>query len=99
MSRAECNKLLIADLDKEDTAIESCVHVPMSDKREAAVLDLAHNIGVGGACKSSIVRDLNAGNDQAACDAFLRYDRAANGELLAGLVARRKEDRSLCLGE
>ena len=95
-SLAECKTLLLADLDKEADGIEHCIHVPMSDSRYVAVLSLAHNIGVGGVCRSSIVRDLNAGNDKAACDAFLSYDHAA-GIVMPGLKRRREEERSLCL--
>lgn len=96
-SLAECKAKLLADMDREDLAVERCIHVPMSPSREVAMLDLAHNIGSGGACKSLIVRDLNAGNDRAACDAFLQYDHAANREVLPGLVSRREEDRRYCL--
>lgn len=95
-SLAECKRLLLADLNKEADGIERCVHVPMSDARYVGVLDLAHNIGVAGVCRSSIVRDLNEGRDQEACDAFLLYDRAA-GFVMPGLERRRKEDRALCL--
>jgi lysozyme len=95
-SISQCKTLLLADMSKEDTAIESCIHVAMPETREVAVLSLAHNIGSGGVCKSSIVRDLNAGNVKAACDAFLLYDRAA-GMVMPGLQTRRAEERKLCL--
>jgi len=95
-SLAQCKALLLADMSNADTAIEKCIHVPMSDSREVAVLSLAYNIGAAGVCKSSIVRDLNAGNDAAACDDFLKYNRAA-GFVMAGLTRRREEERSLCL--
>jgi lysozyme len=95
-SLAECKALLLADLDAEANGIERCVHVPMSDARYVAVLSLAHNIGVGGVCRSSVVRELNAGEDAAACDSFLKFNRAA-GFVMPGLTRRREEERALCL--
>ncbi len=68
----------------------------MSDARYVAVLSLAHNIGVGGVCRSSVVRDLNEHRDWDACDAFLLYNRAA-GVVFPGLTRRRQQERSLCL--
>lgn len=93
---AECKRLLLADLDKADNGIERCVHVPMSDGREVALISLAYNIGVGGVCRSSIVRDLNAGRDAQACDDFRKFNRAA-GFVMPGLTRRREQERSLCL--
>jgi lysozyme len=95
-SLAQCKALLLADLDREADGIERCIHVPMPDARYVAVLSLAHNIGVAGVCRSSIARDLNAGEVQAACDAFLRYDRAA-GIVMPGLTRRREQERALCM--
>lgn len=95
-SLAECKTLLLADLDKSADGIESCIHVPMPDARYVAALSLAYNIGTGAFCRSSIVRDLNAGNVKAACDDFLKYNRAA-GIVFPGLTRRRITERNLCL--
>jgi lysozyme len=95
-SLAECKALLLADMDKEADGVDRCIHVPMGDARYVAVLSLAHNIGVGGVCKSSVARELNAGHDRAACDDFLRFNRAA-GVVFPGLTRRREIERRLCL--
>jgi len=95
-SLADCKALLLADLDRADNAIEKCIHVELSDTREVAILSLAHNIGAAGVCRSSVVRDLNAGRVQEACDDFMKYNRAA-GIVWPGLTRRRAEERDLCL--
>lgn len=95
-SLAECKSLLITDLGTADREIEACIHVPMTDARYVAVLSLAYNVGGGTVCKSSVVRDLNAGNIPAACDALLLYNRAA-GVVMPGLTSRRQKERALCL--
>jgi lysozyme len=97
-SLAECKALLLADLDREADGIDRCVTAPMGDARYVAVLSLAHNIGVGGVCRSSIVADLNAGRDARACDDFRKYNRAA-GVVFPGLTRRREAERRLCLKE
>lgn len=100
-SIAQCKALLQADLAKTYAAgIEKCLSAKtlasMPDTRYVAALSLAYNIGVGGFCASSVARDLNAGDVQAACDAFLLYNRAA-GVVWSGLTTRRTEERRLCL--
>lgn len=94
-SMEECKALLLKDLESAGGQIERCIHAPMSDRRYVAVLSLAVNIGGGAVCKSSIVRLLNAGEDDAACDAFLKYNRAA-GIVMPGLTRRRQAERALC---
>ena len=97
-SIAQCKALLLADLNKEADGIDQCIHVTMPDTRYVAVLSLAHNIGVGGVCRSSVVRLLNEGRTAEACDFFLHYNRAA-GFVMPGLTRRREEEKSLCLEE
>ena len=95
-SLAECKRLLLADLNTFDNAIEKCIHVPMTDGQEVAFLSLAYNIGSGGFCKSSIARYMNAGNTKQACNDLLKFNRAA-GIVFPGLTRRREKERELCL--
>lgn len=61
-----------------------------------ACVSLAYNIGVSAFAKSSVVRQLNAGNKQKAGDAFLMWDKAG-GKTLLGLTRRRNAERKLFL--
>jgi lysozyme len=96
-TKAECDQMLLKALDEFGDGIEKCVpnlkSVP--EKRYVAHLSLAYNIGVGGYCKSSIARLQKAGDDLAACDRFLLYNKAGGREL-AGLTKRRKDERAMC---
>jgi lysozyme len=96
-TKAECDQMLLKALDEFGNGIEKCVpnlkSVP--EKRYVAHLSLAYNIGVGGYCKSSIARLQKAGDDLAACDRFLLYNKAGGREL-AGLTKRRKDERAMC---
>ena len=95
-SIAQCKDLLAADLGKEADGIDRCVHHDLTDGQYVAVLSLAHNIGVGGACRSIVVRKLNAGDIEGGCNALMGYTHAA-GFVMPGLVRRRKAERELCL--
>ena len=95
-SVSECKRMLAEDLGKEAEGIDKCLTRVATDGQAVAFLSLAHNIGVGGFCKSSIVRDFNQGNVRAACNDLLKYNRAA-GVVFPGLTRRREAERGLCL--
>lgn len=96
MSVADCKSLLLSDLDKYAAGIEACVKVPMPDTRLIALVDFGYNLGVGGACKSTVVRLINAGQTKVGCDYLLNYNRAA-GVVFPGLTRRRERERQFCL--
>lgn len=95
-SLAECKALLVADLEIYATGVERCVSAPLPDTRYVALVSFAYNVGVGAACKSSVVRLINAGDVRGGCDALLRFNRAA-GIVFPGLTRRREAERKLCL--
>lgn len=60
-----------------------------------ALVSWAFNIGTGAACKSTLVRKLNAGQEW--CRELLRWDRQA-GQVLPGLTKRRQKEYQQCVG-
>jgi lysozyme len=95
-STQECMTILGGRLAEFQSGVEKCVSVDMPPAREAAAISLAYNVGVGTFCRSSVARELNAGNVQSACDAFLKFNRAG-GIVFPGLTRRREKERALCL--
>lgn len=93
-SVAECKEMLIPRLEEFHAGVASCVRVPMSDKRTAAMVSFAYNVGVGAFCKSTLVRRLNEGHPRA-CDELSKWNKAG-GITLPGLTRRRQEERALC---
>ncbi|MBZ6416502.1 lysozyme [Methylobacterium ajmalii] len=93
---AQCKAMLAASLEGYALKLEACVTRPMADETYAAFLSLSYNIGSGGFCKSSVARLWNAGEPRAACDAMLKFNRAA-GVTMPGLTRRRTQERALCL--
>lgn len=92
----QCKEMLRESLVKYADGIENCVKVKLPDKRYVALVSFTYNVGVKAACKSSVVRLINAGQTRAGCDALLKWDRAA-GIRFPGLTKRRQKERALCL--
>lgn len=102
-TEAQCAQLLERELVIHAQGVMRCTprlaEAGRDHQRVAAVL-LAYNIGVGGYCSSTIDRRFDAGQWRAGCDAFLMWDKARVGGVLrpvAGLTARRKRERAICL--
>jgi lysozyme len=94
----ECADLLQKALPKYAAPIDKCLKVPVTDTMRAALYSASYNLGGGTVCKSSMMRKINQGQDQAGCDAFLKYTMA-NGKFLKGLKNRRMDERKLCNGD
>ena len=92
----QCKDMLQNSLQKYAKGVERCVIAPLPDKRYVALVSFAYNVGVGAACKSSVVTNINAGRTREGCDALLKWDKAA-GVRFPGLTKRRVKEREFCL--
>lgn len=92
----QCKDMLQESLQKYAKGVERCVIAPLPDKRYVALVSFAYNVGVGAACKSSVVTNINAGRTREGCDALLKWNRAA-GIVFPGLTKRRERERQFCL--
>lgn len=86
----------LADVSKYEGAIKKCVKVPLTQNEYDAYVDLAYNIGAPAFCGSTLVRKLNAGDYEGACNEILKWDKF-KGKPLRGLTLRRQKERDLCL--
>jgi lysozyme len=62
----------------------------------AAAASLSYNVGVAAYQRSTIARLFSARQWRAACNQFLRWNRAG-GRVVQGLVRRREYERQICL--
>lgn len=88
---------------EEDTAsaeqdVNTHVTVPLTQGEFDALVDFAFNLGRGALNESTLLKDLNAGNYQAAAEQFARWD-LAGGKVVAGLLRRRQEEASEFTGQ
>lgn len=86
----------LAHIAKDEGAMKACVTAPLTQGEYDAYVSLVYNIGADAFCRSTLVRLLNAGNYQAACDQILRWDRF-QGKPLRGLTIRRQVERQKCM--
>jgi lysozyme len=94
----QAEDMLVADLTQFEDVINEHVKVPLAQHEFDALVSLTYNIGPANFLRSSVLRDISAGNKHAAADAFLMWDRAAH-HVIAGLHHRRLDERALFLSE
>ena len=96
-TEAQCGLKLEAELIDHAEGVIACVpQLYGRDHQASAAVSLAYNIGVRGFCGSTAARLFRAGRWRDGCDAFSLWVKAG-GRTLAGLVARRQRERSMCL--
>lgn len=87
----------LVDVQKFEGALKQCVKVPLHQYEYDAYVSLSYNIGSAAFCGSTLVRKLNAGDFDGACEQILRWDRF-KGKPLAGLTKRRQAEYQQCKG-
>ena len=99
-TEAECEEYLFEEVVRFQRAVRERVDVPMTQGQLAAFTSFTYNVGIGAFERSTLLRELNSGDYQAACDELLRwrYGTVAGVKVvLPGLVKRREAERELCL--
>lgn len=96
-TRKECDALLAGEIEKHGSALMKCVSRPITQNQYEALASWTYNVGVGAACKSTLVRQINEGKPATVwCDGLLAWNKAG-GITFKGLVRRREAERELCL--
>lgn len=71
-------KRTLAHIQRDETGLRDCVTAPLTQGEYDVLTGFAYQYGVAATCRSSIVRHINAGHYQEACNAYLQY-RFASG--------------------
>lgn len=97
-TKAECDAMLAKALIEFESGLDKCMKPPaaLPVETKVAFVSWSYNVGVGAACKSTIVKLVNRGETRAACDQLLRWTKAG-GKVVQGLVNRRGAERDLCI--
>lgn len=106
----QCYESLAEDLVAHDKILMSVVKVPMTDYQHAAFLSFLYNVGPGKkgvkdgfvhlkktGAPSTMLRKLNAGDYEGACNEFLNWMQKGQG--LSGIEKRRRDEMAMCKGE
>ncbi|WP_312838478.1 lysozyme [Pantoea piersonii] len=97
-SDRECDRLLWNDLQPVKKAVDGLVKVPLNEYQRAALYSFTYNVGSGSFSKSTLLKKLNAGDQDGACEELRRWVYAG-GMKFRGLMNRRDMERSMCLAE
>ena len=101
-TKEQADRWLCEDLTDRARAVRALCTVEPAPAELGAMLSLAYNVGVPGFRTSTVLRQHNAGNRQAAARAFGLWNKARDrntGQLvaLAGLTARRAREAAMYL--
>lgn len=94
----ECDRLLWNDLQPVKKSVDSLVKVPLGEYQRAALYSFTYNVGSSAFSKSTLLKRLNSGDVDGACEELRRWVYAG-GMKWRGLMNRRDMERSLCLAE
>lgn len=87
----EAEALLALDLIRFERGVDEMLKRDVTQSQFDALVSLAFNIGLGNLKGSTLMKRLNAGEDAAAQEQFLVWNRAA-GQVMKGLQRRRKAE-------
>jgi GH24 family phage-related lysozyme (muramidase) len=96
ITEAQATQMLRDHLKSVEDAINRQVTVDLNQNQFDALCSWVYNVGVGNFSSSTLLKKLNAGDVQGAADEFPRWNQAG-GKVLAGLIARRGQERALFL--
>lgn len=97
-TRAECEQMLATELGRYLSELDACIDKPLRRHEWAALLSWAYNVGTPAACKSTLVRRVNAGAEPKEFCPELRKWVYAGGKRVSGLVNRREAEFRMCMG-
>lgn len=90
ITRDEALALAMHHIKNEvETPINKLIKTKLNQNQYDAIVSLVYNIGIGNFSTSTVLRKINAGDFDAAADAFLLWNKPAE------LIGRRKREREL----
>lgn len=96
ISVAEASRLLARELGHFEIVVGRLVKVRLTQGEFDALVSFVYNVGEGAFARSTLLRQLNAGNYASVPAQLLRFTRGG-GRVLPGLVRRRKAEAALFL--
>jgi lysozyme len=94
ISGAQGEEILSSDLRGAEQAVQRLVRVALSQGQFDALVDFTFNVGAGKLASSTLLKELNAGQFDAAREQLLCWDHVGSQEN-AGLKVRRKAEFQL----
>lgn len=95
-TKAECDALLAMDIEESFAILDRHAKKPLTTEQRVAFASFIFNVGEGSFKSSTLLKKLNSGDIEGACNQLPRWVYA-KGVKLKGLVRRREAERQLCL--
>lgn len=92
----EAERLLRQDCERFENAVDRLVKVPITQNQFDSLVSFAFNLGEENLRRSTLLKRLNAGEYREAAIEFPQWNKA-NGQVLPGLIRRRKAEAELFL--
>lgn len=94
ITEEEATQLLHNTLVQYEEAVDRLVQVKLTQGQFDALVDFTYNVGIGAFKSSTLLKLLNKGNYDGACNELEKWTRGG-GRVLPGLVKRRKKEQEL----
>ena len=96
ITQERAEELLRQGVEEFAVKVDALITSPVNQNERGAIISLAYNVGTGALSKSTVLRELNAGNKDKAAAAFKMWNKAG-GKVVQGLVNRRNAEITLFL--
>lgn len=96
ITRQQADDMFKKDIVRYENAVRQHVKVPITQNQYDMLTSFAYNCGTEALRTSLLLTKLNRGDVQGAADEFPRWNKGS-GQVLAGLVRRRAEERAIFL--
>lgn len=93
----ECKDLNSGAIEQHGLDLLACVNVPITQGAYEGLTSWTYNVGAASACKSTLVRKINAGEPPKSYCSELHKWTYAGGKQLPGLVSRRWAEYKVCI--
>lgn len=94
ISIEKANEIFEKDIQKFSLAVETLIHVPITDRQFGALVSFAYNVGIAAFGKSTLLKTVNAKKSEDAASQFLRWVYVGK-DISKGLEKRRAAEREL----
>lgn len=96
-SQAECEQWLNSDLQTVRKQVDPLMKVKINTLTQAAIYSFVYNVGIGNFQRSTLLKKLNAGDQNGACEAMKQWVYVGKKKW-HGLITRREIESAICAG-
>lgn len=91
-SYEHAEEVFVQDITKYERAIDHVLRVPITQAQRDALISFGHNIGEAGVMNSEVIKQINAGDLEAAAEAF------DNWHTPTSIISRRNAEKAQFMG-